>query len=159
MQIQVMAQAVVSSAPEETFSFVTDMDRFPDFFPGNLLIPSVTRVEVQGELPQKVGTLRTVTTADGTQVTERVDVFDPPREHTYTLSGFRPPNSFLFRGAQGRWLLSAEGSGTRIEWHYSYELSTPLVYPLVWLVIGIFWRRAMQDCLQRMQTALSLSTA
>ncbi len=150
MKLELFATARTARDPGPAFEFVTDSPQFPRFFPGNLLIPAVEQVEVL-DPPQRPGTIRKVRVADGSLVTERVDVFDAPTEHAYSLiDGFRPPSSWLFSGAQARWRLRPERNGTRIDWYYTYHVRNALVYPLAWLVMKLGFQRAMQDCLQRM---------
>lgn len=155
MDITVRATALAAASIETTFELVTDSPAFPEYFPGNLVIAAVTRVERLDE-PTQAGSRRRVQTADGAELIEVVDVLDPPREHSYRIvEGFKPPANFLFREARAQWLLRTEGGGTRIDWTYAYSLTHPLAALIAWPVIGIFFRAAMRDCLDRMALKLS----
>ena len=58
------------------------------------------------------------------------------------------------RKATGTWRFSAEGNGTRIVWTYACELRTPIVAPLTALVVKVFLKGAMNDCLQRLKAGI-----
>ena len=60
----------------------------------------------------------------------------------------------IIRGAEADWRLSASGQGTRIDWDYAFELSSPLVAPLGWLVLRLF-ERFMQRGLVEVQKAVA----
>lgn len=151
MKINLHARVDVPASAEQAFALVTDPDRFPEFFPGNLLVPAVLAVELQGEPPPAPGMLRLVRNADGSCMTERVEKFEPPREHRYGLiAGFVPPANWLIREAEAVWRVEPRGGGSRIDWHYAFQLRHPLAALLAWPTLGVFFGRAMRHCLQAM---------
>lgn len=155
MKLTLRAWVEVEAGPEASFELATDPSRFPDFFPGNLLVPAVRSVELQGDPPPAPGMLRTVRNADGSCMTECVDAFEPPRVHRYRLvDGFEPPARWMVREAEAAWQVEAAGSGARIDWQYGFHLTHPLLMLLAWPTLGIFFRRAMRDCLARMGAEL-----
>ncbi|MGH8457736.1 MAG: SRPBCC family protein, partial [Nevskiales bacterium] len=54
----------------------------------------------------------------------------------------------------GDWRFTRDGSGTRIDWHYAFQLRSPLALLVVLPIVKIFFRRAMQDCLEAMAAEL-----
>ncbi len=156
MKITLHAAAEMPAGIEETFELATDPGRFPEFFPGNLVIPAVLRVELQGAPPPAPGMLRLVHNADKTCITERVEAFDVPREHHYRLvDGFVPPSSWMIREAEGRWLFRESASGTHVDWYYTFHLTHPLAALLAWPLLGIFFTAAMRHCLRSMGQSLA----
>ena len=137
-------------ALQEVWELVTDMERFPSFFGGFGPIPGVTQIEVLYDVPQK-GEQRKVYSTDGGIVTEEIVTYSPPKEHRYRLiEGFAPPFSWMVRDAEGVWRLSEENEGTLVVWDYSFGIRSWL---LIWLtapLVWIFFRGAMQRCLDNM---------
>ena len=54
--------------------------------------------------------------------------------------------------ADGRWEYSGEGARTHITWTYTCALTTPVIAPLAALLVKVFMKSAMADCLVRLKT-------
>ena len=145
MQIPVDASTSIDAPIESVFVLSIDPRRFPSLFAGFGLVPGLTRIDVDGALA--VGTVRSVHSSDGSVLREQVTVLEPPFRHAYTLSGFRAPMSWLVREGHADWRFETEGPGTRVQWQYRFVLTTVLVWPLAWILLQGFMRKAMQRCL------------
>ena len=157
MRLKTSAEIDCSASVEDMWALATDNKRFPDFFKGFVLIPAVMQVEVLGEGETRVGTKRKIHNKDGSVITEVVDVFEPHRVRQYRLiDGFTPPFSWLVRLGTGRWEFHKKESGCRVVWHYEFELTSFLVAWIVGPILWLFFKRAMQDCLDRMRDAITL---
>jgi hypothetical protein len=103
----------------------------------------------------QVGSLRRVENTDGSVLGERLEVIECPQRHAYTLSGFRPPFSWLARSGAADWRLRRLAAGTEVCWCYRFTLSSVFAYPLCWPLLKIFMRCAMTRCLHEMARDLS----
>jgi hypothetical protein len=136
---------------ESVWTVATDSERFPSFFDGFAIIPSVDRVEPLYETP-KVGKKRRIHNSDGSVLEEEIVVFSPSQEHRYRLiSGFTFPFSWMVHGAEGVWTFQActEG-GVNVEWRYTFHVRALLLSPLTYLVAHLFFYRAMLRCMEKM---------
>ena len=150
MYIRTQAIAVFDSSIDEAWDFVTNMERFPTFFNGFGPISGVEKIELQYTEPS-VGGRRLVHSADGSCITEEIEVFEPNREHTYRLiDGFTPPFVWMVSSAQGQWLLEQTPKGTRITWNYAFTIRAVLLSWLTAFIVKVFFRGAMQRCLDAM---------
>ena len=104
--------------------------------------------------PLAVGSTRSVHNADGTVLSERVTVLDPPVRHAYVLSGFRPPFSWLVTQGEANWTFAGHEFGSRVRWDYEFELTRRWLWPVAALVLKLFMARAMHRCLKNMARAL-----
>ena len=60
----------------------------------------------------------------------------------------------MIRGAVAVWCFAPNARGTRIDWNYCFELTSPLAAPVALLVIAIF-KRWMQRGLSEVQRAVA----
>lgn len=137
---------------EAAFALAVDADRFPGLFAGCGPVPGLRRVRLQGALT--VGVIREVESEDGSHLLERVTVLEPPYRHAYTLSGMKPPFSWLVRAGRAEWTFRAADSGTLVRWCYEWEPTTRLAHPAAWLLLKLFMRGAMRRCLRAMAATL-----
>ena len=82
-----------------------------------------------------------------------------PRSCTAAYRWLKPPAfpfSLIVRHGEGDWHFSAANGGTRIDWEYTFELTSPLAWPLAAAVMLIF-RRWMQRALLRARSVLTAS--
>ena len=76
---------------------------------------------------------------DGAVLEEVILAYDPPVKHRYRWTGgVKPPFSFLVRSGTGNWDFNETDGGTRSVWTYTFELTSPLAYPLALPIIWIF---------------------
>jgi len=126
-----------------------DSSQFPSFFDGFVLIPAVEKIELFYENP-KVGGKRKVHNSDGSILDEEILVFSPQAEHSYQLSGFRFPFSWMVATASGSWVFEQREDKTLVSWTYRFTTASWLLAPITYLVVHIFFRTAMARCLKKM---------
>ena len=93
--------------------------------------------------------------SDGRIVGEELLAYDRPARHRYRW--LRPPAfpfSLLVSGGEGDWRFTGVNGGTRIEWDYTFELRSPLAWPVALALKAIFGRW-MQRALLRPRTVLT----
>jgi hypothetical protein len=151
MQVSTRASVMAAAPVEQAFELATDSPNFPQYFKGCGPIPAVLKVEWQA------GALRNVHNSDGSVIVEQLLELTAPERHRYRLlSGFKPPFSWLVAFAEGDWRFTPVDGGTRIDWHYRFELRSPLAWPVVFPIVRLFFGRAMQDCLDAMAARLTV---
>ena len=144
MVIDLIARLTLAAAPATVFALTLDALRFPTLFRGFGPIPALTRIS-----------LHAAPAVDGGRMTECITALEPGHRHAYSLSGFRPPLSWLVRAGHADWQFTANGDGTTVVWRYRFELTTPLVWPLAAPLLKIFMQGAMRRCLLAMAQALA----
>jgi hypothetical protein len=118
-------------------------------------IPGVVRVELPEGKQLVAGITRSVFMTDGTTMHEEVIVVLPPTAASPGRHEYRwahapaPPFSLLIKGAHAVWTFRAEREGTRVDWYYTFDLTTPLAYVLAAPAIALF-RRWMDRALGRL---------
>lgn len=152
MHVDLTSQRQMRADPDAVFAVATDPDRFPALFRGFGPIPALRRITLHG--PFAVGVTRDVEGSDGVCMLERVTALEPGRRHDYVLSGLRPPLAWLVRSGHAQWTFARADGGTMVAWHYRFELTTPLVWPLAAALLKIFMRGAMNRCLDAMAAGL-----
>lgn len=114
-------------------------------------IPGVAAAEMVDGVRLQAGARRLVTMTDGSLVLEEILAAERPRCHRYRW--VHPPTfpfSLVVRGGEADWGFAPSRAGTRVEWTYTFELSTPLAYPLA-LPLLAFFRRWMVLGLSRLR--------
>lgn len=147
MDLTTTATERIAAAREVVFDFVTAPEAVGKTFTGYGPIPGAERSEVVTEGGMRVGAIRHVHNRDGSVIEEEIVALERPARQAYRLvRGFRPPASWLVRGARGDWQLDADGDGTHITWTFTFELRSALAWPFAALMRRSF-RKAMQVCL------------
>jgi hypothetical protein len=160
MKVKTMASVTVSTSAEQAFALATDLPNFHRYFRGSGPIPAVQKVVWHPGAQPVPGGRRDVHNSDGSVLIEELLELTPPQRHRYRLvSGFKPPFSWMIEYAEGDWRFTRETGATRIDWHYAFHLRTPLALPVVLPIVKIFFRRAMQNCLDAMATDLAARPA
>ncbi|HEY8515103.1 MAG TPA: SRPBCC family protein [Candidatus Binatia bacterium] len=150
MRIEVAAGVEVERPADEVFAFAVAPESFPRFVHALGPIPAIARIEVLDGRPNEPGARRRVTMSDGSEVLEEVLALDPPRRHAYRwISRPVAPLHLLVRGAEGEWRFAPTERGTHVNWTYTFDLTTPLVWPLAFATLQIF-RLWMQRALDRL---------
>lgn len=156
MQVQTRAAVSVSAPRERAFVLATDLGNFHRYFKGSGPIPAVLKVVWRPGTHPVSGAIRDVHNSDGSVIAEELLELSPPERHRYRLTGgFKPPFSLLVDFAEGDWRFARENGGTRIVWTYVFVLRSPLALLVVAPIVHIFFRRAMQNCLNAMREDLS----
>lgn len=157
MSVTCSAERSLPCRPEVAFALATDADRFPAFFTGFGPIPAVRGIRLHA--PLAVGSQRRVHNADGTVLSERITAHDPPVRHAYTLSGFRPPFSWLVERGEAQWTFTGHEFGSRVRWDYEFTLAKPWLWPVAAVLLKLFMARAMHRCLKNMARSLDAPDA
>ena len=152
MRIRLHVQRTIRAAPEAVFALALDPKRFPAMFTGCGPIPAIRSITLTG--PIAVGGTRELENSDGSRLTERITALQAPRRHAYTLSGIRPPLSWLALCGDADWAFTDAAGGTQVSWNYGITLTSPLAWPVAWPVLRGFMRGAMQRCLDAMARSL-----
>lgn len=152
MPVLCHAERFLPCRPEVAFAMAVDPDRFPAFFTGFGPVPAVRGIRLHA--PLAVGSTRRVHNSDGTVLSERVTAHDPPVRHAYTLSGFRPPFSWLVTRGEASWTFTGHEFGSRVRWDYEFTPARAWLWPVAALLLKGFMARAMHRCLRNMSRAL-----
>jgi len=155
MNVSTRATITVRATPEAVFDLVNDPERTPDVFVAHGPIVGVTGAQVVSAGPLAEGKVRHITTADGATLTETMLTFDRACAVRYRLEGLARPFSFLVRHGDASWRFTPEEGSTRVEWTYTFELTTPLAWPLAALIVGTVFRGWMNSCLHRVNEILN----
>ena len=81
-------------------------------------IPPISGTDQDGEWGS-VGQVRTIHTADGGSMQERLVVADPPNEFGYQITDVTGPMKPLVDHIDGTWAFEAVGTGCRITWSWT----------------------------------------
>jgi len=152
MHIQTQVSIDIARPREEVFAFAAVTENLPQIFPGKGPIPGIVSARISGGGEVKAGTVRHVQMSDGAELDETFTEFQRPAGYAYRMTRLRPPMSYLVTVADGRWEYSGDGPSTHITWTYTCALTTPLIAPLAALLVKVFMKSAMADCLSRLKT-------
>lgn len=154
MKLHPRATVSIPRSVEDVFDLGVACDAMPRFLRPVGPIPGVDSATMHDGAALAAGARRRVVMTDQSVVEEEIVALERPRRHAYRwVNPPAPPFSLLVRGGEADWTFAKEGGGTRVEWVYALELTTPLVYPLAALV-AILFRRWMQRGLEELRTAL-----
>ncbi len=158
MDVRTRATIEIARSPEEVFDFVADPSHFARWLRPLAPIPGVRSTEAIGEGAQRVGSRRRIAMTDGAILIEEVLVLDRPHRHAYRWEKPKLPFSLLVKSGRGDWTFAPSGTHTRVEWTYTFELTTPLAYLPGRLVVLAF-RRWMRRNLARIERELAACEA
>lgn len=154
MKLTARAWVEIPRDAGRVFDFTTSCEGFPRFIWAFGPIPGITRAEMVGGQPPKAGAERRIHMTDGDVIEEELLAYDRPSRHRYRW--LKPPAfpfSLLVRNAEGDWRFTAANGGTRIEWDYTFELTSALVLPFAAPLMMVF-RSWMRRTLLRARTVL-----
>lgn len=141
MSLQVRATREIDAPPERVFDVAVACETLPSLLQKLGPIPAITAMHLVDGARLATGVQRLVQMSDGTMLREEVLELDRPRRHRYRwLSPPAFPFSLLVRSAEGDWLFTASARGTRVEWTYTFELTSPLARPLALPARALFRR-------------------
>lgn len=148
MKVYTETSIEIFSSPENVFDKSTELDMLPKVFKGFGLIPAILKIELAEGNELKEGCIRKIYNSDKSILDEKVITFKRPERQTYQLiKGFTFPNTLLVILGQGDWIYKATEKGTLITWKYYFELTTPIVFPIGYLIVNFFMNKAMSNCL------------
>jgi len=155
VQLEVHASRVIGAPTEKVFDFAVASENLPRILKVFGPIPGITSIEMLDGATLATGARRRVRMSDGSEIFEEVTALDRPRRHSYRwLNAPAPPFSLLVRRGEADWIFTASAQGTRIEWTYRFELTSPLAAPLAAVVMMLF-KRWMQRGLERITPFVS----
>lgn len=155
MKLTARASVEIPRPADRVFDFATSCEGFPRFIWAFGPIPRITRAEMVGGQSPEAGAQRHIHMTDGNVVEEELLAYDRPSRHHYRW--LKPPAfpfSLIVRTAEGDWRFTTIKGATRIEWAYSFELTSVFVWPLSMPLIFIF-RHWMHRTLERARTVLA----
>jgi len=149
------ASVEIPKPADRVFDFATSCEGFPRFIWALGPIPGISRAEMVGGQTAKAGAERRIHMTDGSVVEEELLAYDRPSRHRYRW--LKPPAfpfSLIVRTGEGDWRFTAANGGTRIDWDYTFELTSAFALPLAAPLMIVF-RRWMQRALLRACTVLA----
>ena len=128
MRLSESAGIEIAKPQAEVFEYLTTA--FHEFLKAWLIYPAVESVAMTGD-ELAVGAKRAVYLSDGGELPETITRHEPPTRHSYTWQGgVTFPNSILIISGGGDWRFSGSDHATRVRWTYSFELTSPLWWPV-----------------------------
>jgi Polyketide cyclase / dehydrase and lipid transport len=155
MRMRTSATIDIARPRDAVFDFACACETYVELFRPRGSVAGVAKAEMMGGVPLGAGARRRIELTDGAIVEEDVVAFDRPTRHTYRWNrGLRMPAKLLVRAGEGDWTFRDESGGTRIDWIYTFDLTTPVVYPLALVMRGQF-QRWMEQQLRAIAKALT----
>lgn len=140
-------------SPEEVFDFTNAAENLTSFS-GYGPIPGIREARYRGGMPPQLGAIREVIKTDGTVHVEEITRFERPVRHISRITGLSPPFSWLVRSGEDDWMFHREGGITRVTRTFSFELTSPLIYPVAVVVLHLFVNRAVEIDLRNTRARL-----
>jgi len=121
------------------FQFATDSTNAPKTIRRRGPFAGITTIEMHEGQSLAKGSKRRIFMTDGAVLEEVILDYDPPLRHRYGWTGgVKPPFSLLVRSGSGNWDFTETDGGTRIVWTYTFDLTSPLAYPLAIPIVWLF---------------------
>lgn len=156
MQLVARVSVFVPRPPQAVFDYAVANENISQLLQKFGPIPGVSSAHIPPGQSLAAGVHREVAMTDGSKMHEELIAVQPPSagqpgRHEYRwLHPPAPPFSLLIKGAHALWTFTAERDGTRVDWTYTFTLTTPVAYPPAALAIAIF-RRWMDRALARLR--------
>jgi hypothetical protein len=155
MRISTSATIEVSRPREQVFDCACACATYEKLFKARGPIAGIVKAHMIDGASPATGTRRRIELSDGGVIEESVLAWDRPARHTYRWTrGLRGVGKLLVRSGEGDWIFRETAGGTRIEWGYTFELTTPVVYPAALIMVGQF-RRWMEQQLRAIDASLT----
>ncbi|HBB34944.1 MAG TPA: SRPBCC family protein [Cyanobacteria bacterium UBA8803] len=152
MNLKTQVQIIIKAAPEKVFDCAIDCQNLPKFFIGYKSIPAIVSARTTDGLTLRQGSTRIVKNSDGSEIEEAIVTLKRPHIQEYQLiKGFKPPFTWLVRSASGKWLYEAIDSGTRITWHFNFEMRNMLAFLIFRTVLKPPFQEAQKICLENIK--------
>lgn len=154
MQLKLTIVRLFHVPAHRVFDFTSDDNNFTTFT-GYGPIPGIVKARYETAGPPRLGAIRRVEKTDGTEHREEITVFEPPGRHSSRITGLSFPFSWLVREGIDDWQFRAEGPAlTVVERTFSFELTTPLVAPIAWLILHLLMKKAAHRDLENIRARL-----
>lgn len=145
--IPVEVSATANQQLGHTFLAIAPID-LTTIFTGHLGLPAVVDTTDQVGGWNTEGETRTVHLADGSTAREHLTHYDLPNGFGYTVSDFSGSLRMLAREARGRWWFEADGGDrTTVRWRYEFVPTTPIAFPVLWLIARLAWSGYMSKAI------------
>lgn len=139
MKVTTDTSIIIPGSREEVFDFACANETYERNLKPHGLIAGVKKAEMFDGHALAEDSLRRISLTDGVVLEEVILEYDRPTRHRYRWSGgLKPPNAWLVRSGEGCWVFSDAGAGTRIDWSYAFELTTPLAYPMALVALASY---------------------
>ena len=140
---------------DTVFDMATDCEGLPRYLHPLGPILGVQHARMVDDQPLGNGATREVVFSDRSTMLEEILAFDRPSRHCYRwLKRPAPPFDRLVQGACSDVRFTPTTDGTRIDWSYRFELTSPWVLPIA-LPAVIVMQRWMQNGLARLPEVLA----
>lgn len=141
MELSSSVEIEVDVARGVAFEYLTTA--YHEFLLKRGLFPAVTSVEIHGD-GLEAGARRTIGLSDGGVLEEEIRLHDPPTVHSYRWrGGVKFPNSLMVAAGSSIWRFAESTGRTRVDWTYTFELTSPLWWPIARIMMWGY-RRWMQ---------------
>ncbi len=130
---------------EEVFDYLVNAQTFPKILHKHRLITGIAGAEMVDNAQLSVGAQRLIHLTDGATIHETISEFERPVEHGYRWTGtLKAPLKWMVKGGHGYWMFSERSGGTHVDWSYTFEISSPIIWPIVKPITLMFrgWQRA-----------------
>ena len=152
--ISTSASVVIPRPREEVFAFATDSTNAPQTIRSRGPFAGISKIEMYEGQSLAKGSKRRIFMTDDSVLDETILEYDPPVNHRYAWTGgVTPPFSLLVRSGSGNWDFTETDGGTRIVWTYTFDLTSPLAYPLA-IPIAWLFKGWLQQGLDAIRTEL-----
>lgn len=149
--VSTSASVVVPRPREQVFAVATDSTNAARTLRSRGPFAGISKVEMHEGQTLSTGARRRIYMTDGTVLEEVILDYDPPTRHRYGWAGgAKFPFSLLVRSGTGNWEFTEVEGGTQIVWSYTFELTSPLAYPLALPIVRLFrgWLQQGLDAIQ-----------
>lgn len=160
MDICIQVIEAIAAPIERVFDVATSLATPPKVFKGFGPIPAILKAEMIDGGEMREGAIRRVTNADGSVIDEEILTLIKPQIQAYKLiRGFIPPVSYLIVSGDSEWKFTPTTTGTQITWNFCFQLTSPLVYPPMLLIMKVFFKTALKRCLGELKLLLEQKDA
>ena len=139
MPIRFTCKANLPQSPEQIAAAILDTSRWPEFA-GYGPLPGIKSASFTNKTESIVGSKIRVENTDGSNHSEEIVVWDPPKEIQLRLFEFSPPLSALATHFDEHWefVRLHEGCAVvrKLALHPTSVFSSPLVWMISWLLKG-----------------------
>lgn len=139
MQLKTSTSITIPRPREVVFDYATLCETLVETLRPFGPVAGLAGAEMLDGRPLETGAKRRITMSDGAVLIEDILEFTRPNVHRYRwTTGLKPPFAWLVKSGEGVWIFREVEQGTRIDWNYTFELSSPLAAPLAAPIMLLF---------------------